>query len=357
MKMYKELSRLYNALYDEVSQRNFLNRLANNLSGNGQYLVQMIAENCRGGVKSPNISEYYKGILDKKRVIVWGAFISGLTRFNFEHYLKMDEIYCFCDKDINKQKSMFCGKKVISPRQLVSEYRDCYVLIESKFFYDEIYQFLLENHFPEENIIKHGNHGIQYFDYEFMTFSDTETFIDGGCFDCESIKDFIRTVKGRYHKIIAFEPDHTNYDHCMELIQKEKIKNTTLINAALWSEETMLSFNGGNSSDSKVAESPVESNTTVKGISIDSFLKNENITFIKMDIEGSELNALKGAEETIRKNKPKLAVCIYHRPEDITDIQDYLMELVPEYQFGIRHYTDHAFETVLYAFVPHSNEE
>lgn len=114
---------------------------------------------------------------------------------------------------------------------------------------------------------------------------------------------------------------------------------------------------GGNSSDSKVAESPVESNTTVKGISIDSFLKNENITFIKMDIEGSELNALKGAEETIRKNKPKLAVCIYHRPEDITDIQDYLMELVPEYQFGIRHYTDHAFETVLYAFVPHSNEE
>jgi hypothetical protein len=70
-----------------------------------------------------------------------------------------------------------------------------------------------------------------------------------------------------------------------------------------------------------------------------------------MDIEGSELKALHGAENTIKNNKPKLAICIYHKPEDITEIQRYLMSIVPEYKFGIRHYADHEFETVLYAFI------
>jgi hypothetical protein len=86
-------------------------------------------------------------------------------------------------------------------------------------------------------------------------------------------------------------------------------------------------------------------------ISLDEYLKNEKepVTFIKMDLEGAELNALKGAEQTIKEQKPKLAISIYHKPEDIWEIPNLLLELVPDYKFYIRHYTLIGAETVLYA--------
>ena len=74
-------------------------------------------------------------------------------------------------------------------------------------------------------------------------------------------------------------------------------------------------------------------------------------TFIKMDIEGAELKALMGAKETIVQNKPKLAISIYHKPEDILQIPMYLKALVPEYKFYLRQYTMSYLECVLYATV------
>ncbi len=82
---------------------------------------------------------------------------------------------------------------------------------------------------------------------------------------------------------------------------------------------------------------------------LDDVLKGERVTFIKMDIEGSELAALKGAANTIRSQKPKLAICIYHSPQDMLNIPIYIKSLVPEYKIYIRHYTDMMLETVCYA--------
>ena len=70
-----------------------------------------------------------------------------------------------------------------------------------------------------------------------------------------------------------------------------------------------------------------------------------------MDIEGSEKEALKGARNTIKKYKPKLAICLYHKPEDIITLPQYILELAPEYKFKIRHYTTFAYDTILYAYV------
>ncbi len=68
-----------------------------------------------------------------------------------------------------------------------------------------------------------------------------------------------------------------------------------------------------------------------------------------MDIEGSELKALEGATETIRKYKPKLAICVYHKPEDIIEIPKKILELNPNYKLWLRHYSYVDTETVLYA--------
>ena len=86
-------------------------------------------------------------------------------------------------------------------------------------------------------------------------------------------------------------------------------------------------------------------------ISIDSVELCRNATFIKMDIEGSEMKALEGAKQTILCNKPKLTICIYHSDEDMVRIAEYIHSLVPEYKLYIRHHTSEKNETVLYAVI------
>lgn len=99
-------------------------------------------------------------------------------------------------------------------------------------------------------------------------------------------------------------------------------------------------------------KSPPSKNSNFKSIQIkklDDFLPNEQITFLKMDIEGAEINALIGAQELIKTQKPKLAICTYHLPEHFFDIPFYIKSLVPEYKIYIRHHTNTMFETVCYA--------
>lgn len=88
---------------------------------------------------------------------------------------------------------------------------------------------------------------------------------------------------------------------------------------------------------------------TVQAESIDNVLRGEKATFIKMDLEGAELMALEGAAFTIKKYKPRLAICIYHNPMDIYRIPLLLMSYRDDYVFYIRHYTTCIYETVLYA--------
>lgn len=94
----------------------------------------------------------------------------------------------------------------------------------------------------------------------------------------------------------------------------------------------------------------VQEGTKIEVVSLDSVIQ-EKVTFIKMDIEGSEIKALQGSRNLIQTYRPKLAISIYHKWEDLVDIPTYIHELVPEYKFYIRHYFYSPAETVLYATV------
>ncbi len=83
---------------------------------------------------------------------------------------------------------------------------------------------------------------------------------------------------------------------------------------------------------------------------IDNLVEDENVNFIKMDIEGSELKALQGAAKTIKKNKPTLTICVYHKPEDLITIPQYIRSLNNSYKFYLRmHGAVVPQELVLYA--------
>jgi FkbM family methyltransferase len=94
--------------------------------------------------------------------------------------------------------------------------------------------------------------------------------------------------------------------------------------------------------------------TTVPTTTIDEVVSGNNlpwVDFIKMDIEGSELSALRGAESTLRRSRPKLAISLYHRPEDFFAIPLWINQLGCGYRFYLDHYSIHHEETVLYAKV------
>lgn len=86
--------------------------------------------------------------------------------------------------------------------------------------------------------------------------------------------------------------------------------------------------------------------------SIDNVCGKDRVTFIKMDIEGSEAEALRGAEKTIRRDKPRLAISLYHKPQDYFEIPFLIKEMVPEYKLYIRHHKPGKNDTVLYAVYP-----
>jgi len=88
--------------------------------------------------------------------------------------------------------------------------------------------------------------------------------------------------------------------------------------------------------------------TDLQVVSLDECIL-EPVTFIKMDIEGAEYEALEGAKHILKKDKPKLAVCLYHKKDDMWRIPYLIKSLVPEYRLYIRHYSNYEGETVLYA--------
>ncbi|MDR0605974.1 MAG: FkbM family methyltransferase [Bacteroidales bacterium] len=125
--------------------------------------------------------------------------------------------------------------------------------------------------------------------------------------------------------------------------------NIILHKAGLYSANKDMYFERSGAS-SRLAKT--HNKELVKLVSLDEYLSEQErseITYIKLDIEGAELTALKGMKETIADFKPKLAICIYHKAEDLWELPLFIHELNPDYKLYIRHHWKNFTETVLYA--------
>lgn len=127
---------------------------------------------------------------------------------------------------------------------------------------------------------------------------------------------------GEKGEIIAFEPDPSSFKKLEENIKLNNITNIITINKGVWENDTTLSFhNDGKATSTFVTdgnpyiEDPGADKINIEVVSIDNILKVLNIKkidFIKMDVEGSEINAIKGAKETLKNNDVNLAIASYH---------------------------------------------
>jgi FkbM family methyltransferase len=184
----------------------------------------------------------------------------------------------------------------------------------------------------------------QYFGYDFLYHTDGEVFIDGGCYDGNSTLGFIKWCGGDYEKIYVYEPDAANFVTCEKILHNKERLN--LFQQCLWDKKQSVKFSGQSSGYfSRVGE---EGATEVDGISLDETLGDSRVTYIKLDVEGSELKALMGAKHIIQTQKPKLAVCLYHNRQDIWELPNYILQLNPDFRFYVRLHCYNG-ETVLYA--------
>lgn len=144
------------------------------------------------------------------------------------------------------------------------------------------------------------------------------------------------------------EPDEQNIANIRKNLDDRQ--NFEIIDKALWSKSTVLSMNAkGNFATSIVELDNQDSLQKIETVALDDFLQEKTVTYIKMDIEGAELEALRGAEKIITGQKPRLAISIYHKLKDIWTIPQIILEYNPDYRLYLRHYSFADYDTVLYA--------
>ena len=262
-----------------------------------------------------------------------------------------------------------CTKKILNSSDYSGKYRFLNIPeLEKKGLSEDEYVTLLFNPdiFPDllNQLVKtgvwgrvmvprtgflHGTIGKQYFDV--FEAHESEIVVDAGAFDGRTESDILEWGGEKINHIFAFEPDKNNAERCRNYYEEKNINNVTLIEKGLSDRQTTCQTSGfsGSSGSSLVEDN--ESDGDIEVSSLDREIGNEKVTFIKMDIEGFELSALKGAQNIIKKNKPRLAICVYHKVEDLAVIPQYILSLDSRYRFYLRHYTTNNWETVLYAEV------
>lgn len=191
--------------------------------------------------------------------------------------------------------------------------------------------------FPDYNIYN------QYFDKEIVPAKDDYVFLDGGSYIGDTVDSFISFCNGKYSRIICFEPDPQNI--AVLESNSTNIENVYIVKKGLWDKKTSLFFSMEQTA-SKIAD---DGSVKVDVTTIDDETLCSNASFIKMDIEGAELNALKGAINTIKNNRPVLAICIYHSDNDMINIIKWVKNLDLDYRLYVRHHNFDINETVLYA--------
>jgi len=170
-----------------------------------------------------------------------------------------------------------------------------------------------------------------------------EIFVDLGAYNGDTIRELLEFSRGKFHRIVAMEPDKKNFKKLQKFIGHSPAIDT--YNCVAWCVDTEIPFSTKAGRQSAVGEGAL-----MPARSVDSILDGERATIIKMDVEGAEREAIWGASRTISRFGPKLMISLYHRNEDIFELPILISRLNPKYKLYIRHqlYIP-AWETNLYA--------
>ena len=308
-------------------------------------------------------------------------------RKNLSKYENASDVVIILDSDRYWKKNRDVFKEFEYPVQLFSMMRIYYLVMKPQL--REVYD-LLENDLSREiftaalnvrfkiqsnNVVAKCAETNQYFSLPQMrVFGPNLVFVDCGSFVGDVVERFIFTTNSCFHKIIAFEPS-SKQRNALEIRRRRLLEEWALDESQIQvlpygvGDENTDAFIANRGADSGGImfesdrgaravtndESQINSDNAnaeqIKIVKLDDFLKDENVSFIKADIEGSEMSMLRGAANIIRTRKPLLAISLYHKLSDYYEIPLFIKSLVPEYHFEIRHHSPIFCETVLYCYI------
>ena len=173
---------------------------------------------------------------------------------------------------------------------------------------------------------------------------DDEIVCDAGAYIGTTVRKVVAATGGRFRAIHAFEPDRENFAKLCDL-DLMRLQGLTLHNAAVGDYTGKISFLQTGTMGSHVDQSGADGDTTVTRI--DDAM--DEVTFIKMDLEGFEVRALSGAENLLRRCRPRMAITGYHYADDLLDLWTLLKRLAPGYLLRLRHHSSFYYDSIIYA--------
>ena len=172
-----------------------------------------------------------------------------------------------------------------------------------------------------------------------------EIFADCGAYVGSTVRKVIAATDGRFRALHAFEPDRKSYAE-LEKLNALHMPGLVLHNAAVGDTNGRIRFLETGTMGSHVDEAAGNSGDTPI-LRLDDVL--DEVTFIKMDLEGFEQRALRGAARLIRECRPRMAITAYHYADDLLDLWRLLEELAPDYELRLRHHSNYYYDTIFYA--------
>jgi FkbM family methyltransferase len=181
--------------------------------------------------------------------------------------------------------------------------------------------------------------------------------IDAGAYVGDTLEEFVWRTRGVFKQIHSFEPDlkrfHALQTRAKRLREEWAIEDNAIacVRAGLGDQEAKLPFfEHLTGLDGSFLFSHGQQGGELQIRKLDEYLAGAPVSFIKADIEGYEIPLIIGASESIRKYRPRIAICIYHRLTDVIEIPLLLRKLVPEYHMAVRHHSLSQDESVLYCW-------
>jgi FkbM family methyltransferase len=187
-----------------------------------------------------------------------------------------------------------------------------------------------------------------YFLDSLYRIDDHEVFVDCGAFIGDTAEQVIRRNPA-FSRIVAIEADPENFDRLTKwsrTLDASVASRISALNIAVGAERGKLRFQAGGGEGAKLA---ADGNVVVDCVPIDDLATEVAPTFIKMDIEGAELEALEGARRSIQTHRPILSICVYHKQDDLWRIPLFIHALAEDYRFFLRPHDVDGWQLVCYA--------
>lgn len=334
----EKVRRIYEHITDEISKDIFIKRLMISFTEDFCYLSQLCKINTQGKKMETTLSKYEK-------VYIYGAGIRGKKVKDLYPLIKFAG---YIDKN---KTGVFEGLKIYKLDEVEVDDNSA-ILISVKSGYEELIEYIKRKkktqHIYAISAYEDELYKEQYFEERCITnfIAREGAFIDGGAYDGYDSKKFVDTRLYSGNDIYIYEPDSDNLKKCQTVMSS--IKNVIYHEACLGKKEGYVAFVTGNGQLGQISEN---GNSYVKVEMLDKIFENKEVSYIKLDVEGSELDALQGAERIIREQHPYLMVSVYHKAEDIITIPELLLSYNNKYKFKLGHYgISGAYDTVLYVY-------